>query len=138
MNRSASSASTNGLSSPRVSPSERVVRFITLCVAPDFGLDQGTLLVPTRAAPQTVFARQVAIYLAHVCFGLSFAAVGRMFQCDHTTVAHACRVIEDRRDDRDLDRRLTVLEHTCRRAPEGAGGLRGELEHSRHAVETDR
>ncbi len=138
MNRSASSASTNGLSSPRVSPSERVVRFITLCVARDFGLDQDVLLVPTRGAPQAAFARQVAIYLAHVCFGLSFVAVGRMFQRDRTTVAHACRVIEDRRDDRDLDRRLTALERACRRAPAGAGGLRGELEHFRHPVETER
>jgi chromosomal replication initiation ATPase DnaA len=114
------------------------VRFITLCVAHDFWLDQDALLVSTRGAPQAAFARQVAIYLAHVCFGLSFAAVGRMFQRDRTTVAHACRVIEDRRDDRDLDRRLTALERACRRAPAGAGGLRGELEQSRHAAATER
>jgi chromosomal replication initiation ATPase DnaA len=138
MTRSASPVSTNVLSSSRVSPSERVVRFITLCVARDFGLDQGALLVPTRGAPQAAFARQVAIYLAHVCFGLSFAAVGRMFKRDRTTVAHACRVIEDRRDDRELDRRLTALERACRRSPEGTDGVCGELEHSRPAAETER
>lgn len=104
--------------SPRVPSSERVLRFVTLCVARDFELDQGALLVPTRGAPQAAFARQVAIYLTHVCFGLSFAAVGRMFHRDRTTVAHACRVIEDRRDDRELDRRLAALERTCRRSPE--------------------
>ncbi len=137
MNRPTSSTSANSLSS-RVTPSERVLRFVTLRVARDFGLDQGALLVPTRGAPQIAFARQVAIYLAHVCFGLSFAAVGRMFQRDRTTVAHACRVIEDRRDDRDLDRRLTALERACRRSPERAGDLRGELERSPLATEAER
>lgn len=119
MDRSASPASTS-LSSTRVPPSERILRYVTLCVARDFQLDQGALLVPTRGAPQAAFARQVAIYLMHVCFGLSFAAVGRMFHRDRTTVAHACRVIEDRRDDCELDRRLAALERTCRRSPEHA------------------
>jgi chromosomal replication initiation ATPase DnaA len=112
----------------RVPSSERVLRFVTLCVARDFELDQGVLLVPTRGAPKAAFARQVAIYLMHVCFGLSFAAVGRMFHRDRTTVAHACRLIEDRRDDRELDRRLAVLERTCRRSPE----------HARLAVKAER
>lgn len=119
MDRSAPPAATS-LSSTRVLPPERILRFVTLCVARDFQLDQGALLVPTRGAPQAAFARQVAIYLMHVCFGLSFAAVGRMFHRDRTTVAHACRVIEDRRDDRELDRRLAALERACRRSPEQA------------------
>ena len=118
MNRSAPSGSTTFSRSAPVSPSERILRFVTLCVARDFGFDQSALLEPTRGAPQVAFARQVAIYLAHVCFGLSFAAIGRMFRRDRTTVAHACRVIEDRRDDRGLDLRLTALERVCRRSPE--------------------
>lgn len=127
MDRSASPAASS-LPSTCVSSSERVLRFVTLCVARDFELDQGVLLVPTRGAPQAAFARQVAIYLAHVCFGLSFAAVGRLFHRDRTTVAHACRVIEDRRDDCELDRRLVALERMCRRSPE----------HSRLAATTER
>lgn len=127
MDRSASLAATS-LSSPRVPPPERILHFVTFCVARDFQLDQGALLVPTRGAPQAAFARQVAIYLMHVCFGLSFAAVGRMFHRDRTTVAHACRVIEDRRDDCELDRRLAALERMCRRSPE----------HARLAVKAER
>lgn len=128
MDRSAPPVSARFLSSSRMPPSERVLRLVTQCVARDFGLDQEALLMPTRGAPRTALARQVAIYLAHVCFGLSFAAVGRMFHRDRTTVAHACRVIEDRRDDRDLDRRLTLLERACRRSPE----------HSRLAADAER
>jgi hypothetical protein len=37
-------------------------------------------------------------------------------------------VIEDRRDDRELDRRLSALERACRRSPE----------HMRLAVKTER
>jgi hypothetical protein len=54
-------------------------------------------------------ARQMAMYLAHVAFRLSFTQVGQLFGRDRTTVAHACGVIEDLRDDHILDRALTVL-----------------------------
>ena len=55
------------------------------------------------------------MYLAHVTFGLSYAEVGRAFGRDRTTAAHACRLIEDRREDPDLDTALADLEHVLRR-----------------------
>lgn len=51
----------------------------------------------------------MAMYLAHVAFRLSFTQVGQLFGRDRTTVAHACGVIEDLRDDQIIDRALTVL-----------------------------
>jgi len=54
-------------------------------------------------------ARQMAMYLAHVAFRLSFTQVGELFGRDRTTVAHGCGVIEDLRDDQIIDRALTVL-----------------------------
>jgi chromosomal replication initiation ATPase DnaA len=53
------------------------------------------------------------MYLAHVGFALSFEAIGRAFGRDRTTVSHACRVVEDSRDDARLDRRLSALETMC-------------------------
>jgi hypothetical protein len=35
--------------------------------------------------------------------------VGRIFERDRTTVAHACGVVEDRRDDANFDRALEAL-----------------------------
>jgi len=90
-----------------------IVHAVTGRVAGEFGLDPAALLAPTRGAPEIAFARQVAMYLAHVGFALNFAAVGRMFARDRTTVAHACRVIEDCRDDRRFDHRLAALERAC-------------------------
>lgn len=50
------------------------------------------------------------MYLAHVACALTLTEVGALFERDRTTVAHACSLIEDRRDDPDLDRKLEHLE----------------------------
>jgi chromosomal replication initiation ATPase DnaA len=70
-------------------------------------------MAPTRGAPDAAYARQVAMYLAHIGFALSFETIGRVFNRDRTTVAHACRVVEDGRDDVKLDRRVAALELMC-------------------------
>lgn len=93
---------------------DQLCRWVTSFVAADFGLDQAILTGPTRGAPRTAFARQTAMYLAHVCFGLSYDVIGRVFGRDRTTVSHACAVIEDRRDDIWVDCRLATLELICR------------------------
>jgi hypothetical protein len=59
-------------------------------------------------------ARQIAIYLAHVGFGLNYTHLGRAFGRDRTTIRHACRRIEDRRDGRGFDRALDCLEAALR------------------------
>ncbi len=56
-------------------------------------------------------ARQTAMYLAHVTFGLTYSEVGRLFCRDRTTVAHACSAIEGLRDDPCMDRTLSTLEN---------------------------
>ena len=79
-------------------------------VAAVFGVEIGVLRATTRGSPRAAFARQVAMYLAHVVCGLSLTEVGALFRRDRTTVAHACIVVEDGRDDPELDRRLEHLE----------------------------
>lgn len=68
----------------------------------------------SRGRARVALARQVAMYLSHVGFGLSLTEVGRLFERDRTTVAHACSVIEDRRDDATFDRTLELLEWASR------------------------
>lgn len=79
-------------------------------VAAVFGVEIGDLGAATRGSPRAAFARQVAMYLANVVCGLSLSEVGALFGRDRTTVAHACHVVEDGRDDPELDRRLDYLE----------------------------
>ncbi len=68
----------------------------------------------TRGRPRAAFARQVAMYLAHVACGLTLTEVGRIFSRDRTTVAHACGLVEDLRDDTAFDRSMELLEGVLR------------------------
>jgi chromosomal replication initiation ATPase DnaA len=75
-----------------------------------FGIAGRDLRRSTRGRANVALARQVAMYIAHVGCGLSLTQTGRLFDRDRTTVAHACGVIEDRRDDPMFDRVLDLLE----------------------------
>ena len=70
----------------------------------------------TRRNPRAAFARQVAMYLAHVVFGMKMSEIACEFGRDRTTASHACHRIEDLRDDPDLDRLLGWLEAQLREA----------------------
>ena len=70
-----------------------------------------------RGSATAAFARQLAMYLAHVSFGLSLSRVAIAFERDRSTVAHACHLIEDRREDADFDAWLERLEAMLRGAP---------------------
>lgn len=68
-------------------------------------------------SPRDVLARQVAMYIATVGFGMSYARVAAALGRDRSTVQHACRAVEDRRDDPAFDRWIEALEVTASRAP---------------------
>lgn len=89
-------------------------RLILQAVASAFGICEMELRASTRRCAAVAFARQVAMYLAHVACGYSLTEVGILFQRDRTTAAHACRKIEDCRDDPDLDFCLDCLESAVR------------------------
>ena len=81
------------------------------CALSTFGISKPVLSLRNRTA-SVALARQTAMYLAHVTFGLTYSEVGQLFSRDRTTVAHACSTIEDLRDDPTVDRTLSVLEST--------------------------
>jgi chromosomal replication initiation ATPase DnaA len=99
-------------------------RILEATVAAALRVPPELLRRPTRGRAEVAFARQVAMYIGHVWLGLSMAAVGRMFRRDRTTVAHACRVVEERRDDPKFDRILNCLESAV--AQWARFGARGE------------
>lgn len=100
-----SGADNTGCDPPTV---ERVL--IEQTVAQVFGVKDCDLRRATRGRAKVARARQVAMYLAHVACGMSLTEVGRLFARDRTTVAHACSVVEDGRDDPMFDRVMELLE----------------------------
>lgn len=74
------------------------------------GITPACILAPGRSAMKIAKARQIAMYLAHVGFGMSLARVADAFGRDRSTVAHGCHLIEDRREDSAFDAWLETLE----------------------------
>lgn len=93
-------------------------RIAIALVAASSGLTIDALLTLRRSSAPIAAARQLAMYVAHVALGLSQADVARAFGRDRTTVAHACRRIEDLRDGTSFDRRVSQLEACARWAAE--------------------
>lgn len=64
-----------------------------------FGVPELDIARPDRRGPGVDFARQVAMYLAHVQFGMTHTRIGTLFGRDRSTVSHACRAVTDLLDD---------------------------------------
>jgi chromosomal replication initiation ATPase DnaA len=78
----------------------------------------------TRGSAPSAAARQLAMYLAHVGFEMSVSRVAIAFGRDRSTVAHACHLIEDRRDDPAFDACVGALESMLNAAPAPGGAAR--------------
>ncbi|TDK37273.1 transposase [Rhizobium deserti] len=54
--------------------------------------------------------RQISMYVCHVALQIPMQDIGEALGRDRTTVAHACHVVEDRRDDPTFDEFLSAAE----------------------------
>lgn len=72
-------------------------------VAYALGLKSEDVLSQERGNPVHARARHIAMYLAHTACSMSLGRVARAFGRDRSTVSHACRIIEDYREDADFD-----------------------------------
>ncbi|MGH6726791.1 MAG: helix-turn-helix domain-containing protein [Pseudolabrys sp.] len=98
---------------PAQDDTARICWLMEAATAAAFAVPVDELRAPSRRAPAAAFARQCAMYLAHVSLGLRYCEIGRLFRRDRTTAAYACRRIEDARDDAAIDRVLQTLEGLC-------------------------
>ena len=79
-------------------------------VSAAFGLPAQALDGDSRGRADVAFARQVAMYLAHTRLHLPYVVAGQLFDRDRTTARHACRQVEERRDDPRVDAIVDYLE----------------------------
>jgi hypothetical protein len=89
-------------------------RLAVQLVAHRFEISPRQILGYRRGSRRAVRARQAAMYLAHVALGLPIMTVGQVFGRHHSTVAHACHTIEDRRDEPEFDAALADMETVAR------------------------
>ncbi|MCK9909200.1 hypothetical protein MXD81_08670 [Microbacteriaceae bacterium K1510] len=109
-------APTTFFSKPSAGPPPDTDRWrrVELAVALTMAVPLGKMRAATRSQVDAAFARQIAMYIAHAVLGMGYRAIGRLCGRDRKTVAYACRVVEQRRDDPAIDRMLHVLTDFCR------------------------
>jgi chromosomal replication initiation ATPase DnaA len=88
----------------------RRVDLATHAVAVAFDVEAQAMKAPTRGERDIAFARQTAMYLAHVALGMTLSQVARGFGRDRTTARYACRVVEDRREEPAFDAQVRGIE----------------------------
>lgn len=91
----------------------RECRAIEGLVADAFRVPAAELFARTRRSAAVASARQAAMYLARVALQLSYGDIAAAFGRDPRTVAHACRVVEERREQPAFDAMLSRLERAC-------------------------
>jgi hypothetical protein len=106
-------------------PSDLWLAAAEAAVAAAARVEQAELRGRSRGRAAAAQARQTALYLLHTGFSLDFETLAKAAGRDRTTVGHACRAVEDRRDRPATDLALARLEASLLRwAAVFAGGLR--------------
>ena len=101
-------------------------------VAVERGVAPQELLDTKRGPAHVAAARQLAMYLANTMLGRTLTEVGAIFGRDRTTVAYACRLVEDRRDEDDpgFDAELARLERAADKLAIDLAGLNAEVRYA--------
>lgn len=89
---------------------EQKVQLAQIVVAQATNIPVQMICAPTRSKPVIAQARQIAMYLTHVALGVSLTQTGAGFGRDRTTASHACKVVEELRDNPQFDFQLSQLE----------------------------
>lgn len=92
-------------------------RLVVTAVALEFGIADMPVKRPRGGSSRMSFASQIAMYLTHTVYQINLARVARAYSRDRSTAAHACRVVEDSRDDPFMDDRIAKLEIFLEHAP---------------------
>lgn len=101
-----------GIASITKSGDKLLATFVNQMAASAFELTSERLLRVDRGNARATRARQISIYLMHTVLSFPLIKIARIYKKDRTTIGHACRVIEDLRDNPAFDDRILELEET--------------------------
>ena len=109
------------LSNAALSRDKLVAHFIILLVAINFALDPEAIASVERRPADISRGCQISVYLAHVHLQWSLARTAVAFARRRSTISYACRQVEDMRDDRAFDAKLTLMEGVVSQLPDASG-----------------
>lgn len=114
-------------------PEGQNIHIIIEMVASAMGVTARSILSEGRSTAKVSRARHVAMYLANVVWQWPLHRVGKAFDRDRTTIGYACRLIEDRRDDRDFDALMERLEACLKTLPRAEASTPPEIKSAGYA-----
>lgn len=92
-------------------------RIVVSAVAMEFAVPNFIMESPRGGSSDVIYARQISMYLLGCVFNISKQRIGTVFGRHYSTVSHACRLIEQDREDPVLDAKLLKLENFLRQTP---------------------
>lgn len=92
------------------SPEPNALGLVDELVARTYKIPKTSLHARTRCRKNVAFCRQIAMYLGHVCLSYPVKEVAQHYSRDRTTVAYACRIVEERREAEEVELLLNSLE----------------------------
>jgi len=92
-------------------------RLVVSTVAMEFAVPEFVLSSPLKGPSEISYARQIAMYLMRCVYGSTKQRIAEVFERHYTTVSHACRLVEQQRDDPVFDAKLLKLENFLCQAP---------------------
>ncbi|MEE9348228.1 MAG: helix-turn-helix domain-containing protein [Robiginitomaculum sp.] len=95
-------------------------QLVMAAVALEFGIPDIEVYSRTKGNSKNSFARQIAMYLTHIVYEINLSRVARTFSRDRSTASHACRVVEESREDPIIDEKLIRLEQFLENSPQPA------------------
>ncbi|ESR22762.1 ATPase involved in DNA replication initiation [Lutibaculum baratangense AMV1] len=87
-----------------------MARLVERYVARHHGVALSEMMAPGRATARAKWARHTTMYLERVVLQLTCEEIAARFGHHRTSVTHACRKVEERRDEAAFDARLQALE----------------------------
>lgn len=91
-------------------------RFVNQMIAAAYEISGERLLRRDRGVIKVNRPRQISMYLMNTALSLKFTEIAEFYDKDRTTVSHACRVIEEMRDNVEFDMRILEFENTINTA----------------------
>lgn len=95
---------------PHPANARLAARLVARLVGTKTGTPEARILANDRGKSGEARSRQITMYLLHTSLSLSYTEIAEALFRDRTTVSHACRLIEDGRDNGALNAMLCELE----------------------------
>lgn len=86
-------------------------RLIVAAVSAEFSVPEAGIFGELKGRSEISYGRQIAMYLMHCILGTTKTRIAEVFGRHFSTVSHACKLIEEHRDDSVLDQKLIGLEN---------------------------